>query len=335
MGGSVNIQSRYWGSSNFQETFLSFSQIINTMHTLELSQRIPIGIYSNDPRDYENFHGYNPIFKPGGYKELLKVSNLAPDELCCIYDWRYGWINEGNEISQIANLNNNLLTCDSRTIQVGRSSICDEPMYRACILDFDNHSHLKYKCSVWLKGLYLRFLTASDIITRINDTLTPICITNIDYPICESWLSAIRNGGNIAYFSIADNVLTSQRDKTNLKCAFPPDYILQAQRRVYTPRECWYRECAFSPNYLLLSENIAVKNNCLLTECNINIGNLDILSLSDITLTCNNSVNVINSKEKMTMLLNESEDYRFLVPDNIIIFILLIILIFLILIKNN
>lgn len=326
MGGSVNIEAKYWGSSNFQETFLSFSNLINTIYVLTRNERIPIGIYSNNHNDYNNYKGYNPIFKPGGYKELIKVNDIGPDDLCCVYNWRYAWVDQDNKLSQNASLFKDLYTCDPRTLQVGTNNICDDSMYKVCINNFNEYRFLESKCGVWLDGLMKRFTTASDIINNINNILSTSCSENIKNDLCSYWLSAIRNSGNPNYFSIADNVLYAQQDKTDLKCAFPPNYILETQRRLNVPKECWYRECAFSPNYLLLTDNITLKNNCSLSECNINIGNLDIVAETEITITCNNnSTEIITSREKFDIILKESEDYRFLLTNNILILIILFI----------
>ncbi|AAG02741.1 poxvirus myristoylprotein [Betaentomopoxvirus amoorei] len=336
MGGSVDIEARYTGSSNFQETYLSFSNLINTIYILTRDERIPIGIFSNNPDDYRNYRGYTAIFKPGGYKELLKVNDLGPDDLCCIYDWRYAWVDENNILSQNASVNKNLFTCDPRTIQVGTNNICDNSMYRACILDFNNHRYLEAKCGVWLDGLFKRFATASNIINNTNNILLQSCSNNINNDLCIKWLIAIRNSGNPTFFSLADNVLNAQTDKTNLKCAFSPSYITDTQNRLNVPKECWYRECAFSPNYLLLTDNITLKNNCSLSECNINIGNLDIVSASEVTITCNNNKsNTVSSRQKLDILLRESEDYRFLLTNNILILILLFIFLIFLIIRHN
>ncbi|CCU55656.1 entry-fusion complex component, myristylprotein [Choristoneura biennis entomopoxvirus] len=336
MGGSIDIDARYTGSSNFQETFLSFSNFINTIYILTRDERIPIGIYSNNPNDYFNYRGYNAIFKPGGYKELLKVTDVGPDDLCCIYDWRYAWLDQNGELSQNASLSKDLYTCDPRTIQVGTNNICDESMYRACILQFNDHRYLESKCGIWLDGMYKRFNTASDTINNTNNRLLPSCSNSINNDLCIKWLIALRNSGNPNYYSIADNVLNAQPDKTNLKCAFSPTYITETQNRLNTPKECWYRECAFSPNYLLLTNNITLKNNCSLSECNINIANLDIVSASEVTITCNNNrTNTISSREKFNILIRESEDYRFLLTNNIIILILLFIFLIFLLLRRN
>ncbi|CCU56258.1 entry-fusion complex component, myristylprotein [Mythimna separata entomopoxvirus 'L'] len=336
MGGSVDIDTRYGGSSAFQETFLSFSNLINTIYILTRNERIPIGIYSNNINDYTNYRGYNPIFKPGGYVELSKNNDVGPDDLCCIYDWRYAWVDGNEQLSQNASLFKQLYTCDPRTIQVGTNNICDESMYKACILNFNTYRYLKPKCGVWLDGLYRRYQTSISIINNINNILIESCSNSINNDLCDIWLMAIRNSGNPVFFRFADNVLIAQKDKTNLKCAFPPNYIIETQNRLSTPKECWYRECAFSPNYLLLTDNIILKNNCSLSECNINIGNLDVVNATEISITCNNNTNnTVTSKQKYDILLKESEDYRFLLTNNILILILLFILFIFIIIRHN
>lgn len=335
MGGSVDIQSRYWGSSYFQETYLSFSKLINTIYTMEIGERVPIGTYSNNANSYVNFKGYKPIIKPGGYTELEKNGDLGSDDFCCTHDWRYAWVDTNNQMSQNANLFSSLYTCDPRTIQVGTNNICDDSLYKVCINENEFDLKIKSKCYVWLKGLYTRYLTSASIISDINNKLRITCSENIDHPLCDIWLSSIRNSGNPIYFDIADSVLRAQKDKSRFKCSFPPQYIIDAQRKIATPRECWYKECVFSPNHFLLTENITLKNNCMLTECNINIGSLDIVAQTEIVLTCNNTKKVNSSKSESESLHKEAEDYRFLIPDNTIFFLLILIFLLFLILKNN
>ncbi|BAO49416.1 poxvirus myristoylprotein [Alphaentomopoxvirus acuprea] len=333
MGGGINLQTRYWGTSNFQESYISFSNLLETIYTMEINERIPIGIFSNKPDEYTNFHGYSPIFKPGGYVELSKESDVAPDDVCCISDLRYSWVDEYGNLFQDANITYDLFTCDPRTIQVGRSNICDNSMYKFCIQNMD--PNLKNKCNVWLRGLFNRQLLESGLISTINNIMIPHCSENINNLNCDIWLSAIRQSGNEVYFNIADNVIRAQVDKSNLKCAFPPKYIIDAQSDLGVSRECWYRECAFTPNYLLLTENIIIKNNCHLTECNINIRNLDIVSTTEMAILCNNHIVAKTSKDDSNTLIQQAENNIFLLTEHNILFILIMIFMSFIFLKSS
>lgn len=333
MGQSIEIHTRYWGVNVTQEMQISYAEILNTLYTAEIDDRIAIGQYATDPNSYMNVPEFNPIIKPGGYAELHRKSYLGPDEICCLQNIRYGWVDANNNISSEANLSKTLLTCDPTTIQVGYSNICDVPLYNTCIVN--KNQEYKGKCNVWLNGLFKRWQVDYSIIASINKEMSEHCSKNYKNDNCDIWLSAIRNGTNSEYYNIADNVLYAQTDKSELTCAFPPEYIVRQSNEINTPKECWYRACAFSPNYLLLTENINNKNNCLLSECNININNLNIVSNTELSIICKNQVIYRSSKEQSIIIQEEAEFNRFLIPNYTVYFILILIFIFMFIFSKN
>lgn len=333
MGQSIEIHTRYWGVNVTQEMQISYADILNTLYINELNERVAIGQYATDPNSYTNVSEFKPIIKPGGYVELQRNSYRGPDSICCLYDIRYGWVDSNNNVSLEASLSKSLLTCDPTTIQVGYSNICDTTLYNTCIID--KNQEYKGKCHVWLNGLYKRSITDYSIIASINNKMYEHCSNSIKNDNCDIWLSAIRNSNNSEYYNIADNVLYAQIDKSELTCAFPPEYITLESSRINTPRECWYRPCAFSPNYLLLTDNINNKNNCILSECNININDLNIISTTELSIICKNEVVYRSSKEQSNIIQDEAKFNRFLIPNYTVYFLLILIFVIMLVFSKN
>jgi hypothetical protein len=326
MGHNLELDTRYWGSSFFKEQSIIFGNILSTLYTTEYSERIPIGINSNNPDFYKKLPEFEPIIKPGSLIELKKTKYLAPDSICCVIDDRYGWVTDDGVMTNTASFDKTLLTCHPSSIEVGFNNICDEFLYNTCLLSKD--TNLIGKCSVWLDGVLKRYAFDMKILTNINNYMTNQCSKDVNnHPYCKHWLSAIRNSGNPNFEYIADSVLNSQINKENFKCAFPPEYIV-SQTNILEPLECWYRECAFSETWKLLTKNIEMKNTCSISDCKISISRINnILENTEINAICNGAIVYRNSLSQSTILRDTAKFKEFPILQNTFIFILIILFI--------
>lgn len=335
MGNNLELDTRYWGSASFQEQFIKLGNMLSTLYIYEYNQRVPIGINNSDILN-KLVPEYGIKNKPGKMIELERKSYLAPDSLCCIYDDRYAWINNDNNIST-PSFNNTLLTCHPSTIKVGENNICDDVLYNQCLIN--KNIDILGKCEVWLDGVLKRYSTSKDMVNKINNYMTSRCNNDINNHVyCKYWLSSIRLSGNPDFEYIADSIITNQFDKKEFKCAFPPEYILK-ENNILEPLECWYRECVLSANWKLLTKNITVKNTCSLTDCNISIGSLNITPDIDINAKCNAAIIKRNSLAQSTILREDAKFNEFPVLSNVFIFLLCLLFIIYIFLyinyKNN
>lgn len=333
MGNKVEIDSKYWGSASFQEQDIKLGNILSTLYIHDYNERVPIGIAKPD-----HLNKLLPEFainiKPGKLIDIQRSSYNAPDSYCCIYNIRHWWTNDNNN-SLLPDFDNSLITCHPGTIKVGESSICDEVLYDHCLLK--KRTDILGKCEVWLDGVLKRYDSISiGMVYRIHAYMKAQCNYDVNNHVyCKHWLSSIRNSGNPDFELIGDLIISNQLNKENFKCAFPPEHILN-ENNILDPYECWYRECALSENWKLLTKNIAMKNSCSLTDCNISIGSLNITPDININAICNAAIIKRNSLEQATILKEDAKFNEFPMVSNIFIFLLcLLFIIYIFLYINN
>lgn len=188
-----------------------------------------------------------------------------------------------------------LSTCDPTTKEF-TASTCDNTMQTFCMY---NNITIP-KCLSWLYN-YTR---------RLNipiESMTQYCTTNdnIFTPACAVYINGLRaNELN----PIADNILSVNYNNNydnRLNCSFN-----NIQTNYTTPKVCWSYDCINTPTYLLKYNDIVLRNNCSIYQCNIDISSATIDNKVYVNLDCNNSLNNTNNYTLMSMALNENRKNR-------------------------
>lgn len=316
MGGSIDITNRYFGHSSSQEFNLKLGDMLNLMNIYNTEDTVSIGI--NSDTITSSLKEFNPVKKPNRLIELKRNDYIGDKKRCCLNDEKFYWLDDkGNDTNP--SLSSTLYTCNPRSHSVGFDAYCDDVMIEECI-DKENYNK---KCQVWIHNLILRQNTFENVINKMYNK----CISNVNNMYCKDLLETIRYYNYQRFNEFADTILESQKDKTDLKCAFPPKYIENEELKTLSSKECWYKECVDSELWKLLTKNIYKRNLCQLYECNINIYDLNTVDQSEIKIICKNKDIIETQNTVKDVLKSESNYNMFLITkfDIFVIFILLFI----------
>lgn len=186
-----------------------------------------------------------------------------------------------------------LKTVNPAVKQMSSFAYCDDVYWKKCFPNWDVSSadsfdpYLFEKCQVWIKSVvsYQKFY-----FNRIYKLLEKESVRN--HPFTITFINALREfaATNNNYDRLADEILAAYSlavRESEYKCSFPSEIIINKEREINVPRECWYKDCAISPEHKLLTENIIKRRQCVINICDINIENLNVGN-NEILITCQN-----------------------------------------------
>lgn len=332
MGGGTNVTSRFFGTSLFKEFNLSLSEKLKLMNIFEKKEQVAIGVGTSKESDYSFLNEFKVNFKQGKLIDLERIEYYGEKRICCLEDFKHYWLDENGSIVHEPDTKGKLCSCDPLARALGYDSYCDEIMEEVCLED-NTEVEYKTKCKTWFVNLPQRI----EKFNEVSDKMFKNCKENIEYGFCKDWINSLRDVNNEDLNSLADTILKSQNNKikAKLKCAFPPQYILNDELKTLTAKECWYKYCIDAENWELLTINLYKKNLCHMYECNINIMNiLNISDISDIKILCRNKSVVQNINEMNTILKEESKFNMFLVTKYDILFLFFLLFLFYIAFHN-
>jgi hypothetical protein len=317
MGGessTLKVDSKVWKKAYFHEN--NVKPFENNLAIVSHENNEYLSIGKIDPKLFKSLYGDEFELKnTNNFYDIYRKS-YSNEVNCCLINKTY-----------YTNSDYKIKSCDPN-VHTFNSNLCDYVFKDLCLQS--EHP----KCKAWVRSVVeLNKPYFNDILRYISEE------DNRNKEITQVFINALYDFSNNKnnYLEIIDNILNSYSDtiKTNeYKCAFPPTEILDLEKRLKTPRECWYKECVLSPTHKLLSGNYYKRSQCHITICDINIKNLQI-SNNKIEIICNNSKNKIKQNLLYTNPLQTDKTDIIFIPTylNTILPLLLILSILFIKIK--
>lgn len=297
MGGSnstIRIDHRVWPAGTTHETYSNIFNREDALSSYLKKERLSFGkVDPNILRDMYN-DNFLIIDKGQNYYDGSRSTYSDPPE-CCTTDQPY--IKKYNVV----------LSCSDST-KTFDSDKCDDVMFNTCTTQSNN------KCTAWIRAQVERKGKYFDQLAKISADYK---IRNDPYVI--AFIEALRDfaadGNN--YNTIADQILDSyppEIQNSEYKCAYPSSYIIEQEKRLQTPKECWYKECALVPLYKLRLSNIRRRDMCTITICDIDIKTLN-MSVQDLQIICKNkytnkSINILRNDP-----IRQDKENLFFIPE--------------------
>jgi hypothetical protein len=233
--------------------------------------------------------------------ERLSFGKIDPEILKYLYNDKFFIIDKGqnyldgyrtsySDVPECCTTNNTfikkynvILSCSDDT-KTFNNDFCDDTMYKTCTMSTNSKCNSWIRSQVQRKGKYFNAIKklAFDEKLRSNEYII-------------SFIEALRDFATDTngYNGIADEILDSYSDyvkNTEYKCAFPSVSIIEKEKNIQTPRECWYKDCSLAPQHKLKLESLKKREMCNITICDININSLN-MSTQDIQIICKNKYN--------------------------------------------
>lgn len=319
----------------YYEYFLSFKDIPFNIYNVPDESVISCGVAN---KSYINFDEFDVNTKPGKLIDVKRHDYKANLEYCCFNYFNHRYLTDFSKTltdddagtSQYDTSTGNLYAQTCNTDTHFQAFECTDIYKKNCITDYLLTNYVKdddkyNNCSTWIYNLGNRY---SNTFIEIHHKLYDLCKNDLNnYVFCDLYLQGLRVNGNADLQVYADSMIYSQTNKTNFKCAFPPNYILEEASKYNTPYECWYKPCITEPSSHLLYKNLVNQQKCRVTNCDIEISNFNLSNDSDINITCNSKSNVDKKKFKETI---DKESNFTLFPCLNHVFFIIIFLIFVI-----
>lgn len=296
MGSSsstLQISYKVWPSGVTHETYTKIFNREEALTSYLPGERTSFGKVDKDILKYLFNDTFTIIDKGQNYLDGYR-NKYSDIEECCTTDIIYK--KEYNAILSCSN--------DTKTFN---NDFCDEIMYKTCI---DKGGP---KCKVWIRAQVERK-------GKKFDSLYSLALKEEfrSHDLTISFLESLRDFATDTnkYNLLADAILDSYSDEIKYKeykCAFPISFIIDKEKYIKIPKECWFKDCSLSPLYKLKTENIRKRDLCNITICDININQLN-MSKQDVQIICKNKYN--NQSIDISKLpIKQDIDNFFLIPE--------------------
>lgn len=204
---------------------------------------------------------------------LVRIKRIAflGDSRCCI-----------NPPGLFYEENGQIFTCPPESLIPGKTSYCDEFLLLHC------PSHSSIYCEGWITGLLQRANTSAQAIVAINLVMSSRCRTNINAPLCRSWITGLRETGLGEFEELSDSVVRDyclNVDKSLCQCQFPPSQIQKLAAKTSIPQECWNSACVFGDRLYFSSLNFKQQKRCRVTSCLVSIDSLNLGPNATVTIS--------------------------------------------------
>lgn len=272
MGGNsttLKIESKVWKKSFFHENYTNNFDRDLALVAYQKNEYLSLGKINIDLFK-QQFGDEFALKSTDGFYDAYRQS-YSTNKKCCLIEETY-FVDENYKIN----------SCDPQ-VHTFNSNLCDETLYETCLSQ--NH----FKCKSWIRSVVeLHKMPYFDnILNFIKE--------NRNNELSEYFIDALYDFANDKnkYYDIVDSIINSYPKEVKNKeytCAFPSSNIINLEKELGTPKECWYKDCVLSPTHKLLSSNYYKRSQCHITICDINVKNLNI-SNNKIEIICKNTNN--------------------------------------------
>lgn len=291
---SLNVETKIWPKSFSHENYTNNFDRNLALVSYETNEYLSLGKIDTDV--FKQQFGDEFFLKnTGGFFDAYRKS-YSNDPKCCLIQETY-FIDDKYKIN----------SC-SPSVHTFNSDLCDDVLYKTCIVEA-NVKH--FKCKPWIRSVVER---QTKYFKNIKEYAQKE--ENRNSEITQVFMVALYDFNNDTnnYLDIIDSIINSYSEKikkNEYNCAFPSDNILNEEKKINTPKECWYKDCVLAPVYKLKSENLYKRKQCTLTICDINIKNLNIGN-NKIEIICQNKFDQqINLKN---IAIKADKDTYFYIP---------------------
>lgn len=287
----LNVEHRVWEQGVTHENTTKIFNRENALTSYTLNEKLSFGKIDPDILKYLYDDNFHMISKGQNYVDGYRRKYSDPEECCT------------TNLSFIKKYNITL-SCSNDT-KTFNNDFCDDIMYKTCTGDGNS------KCKAWIRAQVQR---KGRHFTNLYKLALDEKLRAHEYVI--AYAEALRDFATDSnnYNKMADDIINSYSDEikySEYKCAFPSFNIIEKEKNLKTPKECWYRDCALAPLYRLKLENIKKRELCNVTICDINIGALNI-STQEIQIICKNKFNNQELDLSNTPIRQDIENFFFI-----------------------